>query len=493
MIKKIFVALSVALLILTACNPSLEKVSSQANRHDSNYSSNTLVPLTVIYAPSSIDKIGLKWEDVGLTYKADVYSSSLNMMNFDLRQNSFRQNKSDFNGYVRCDLVGRKEKLKVWGIAPAIVTCLYWTLLGGPFGHCTFERDFKFDIINAEGDIVKTYYIKGKKNNSHSLYSANNYDGTDLAAFKDALKKLEKQLAEDSNELNASLIASSNEIRRQIERPFTDRDLLLAEWLNSGVYPSVWEMNQAIADAPDDYVAWGLRAMYNYENEKYTAALVDLDKYCSLNPTCKILRPHFYRAEILYSFNRKDEALEALQLAKAYYGEDENFLLLEGAIFSDCGALEPALKSMQTAVAINSDNLSAIQCIANLKQGIEDMRAEKRRQKQEEQMRRAMAIAQVSNAMTNISNSLTQINNSQYSTVQTNTRTNGVTTNQTSIVKTKDCSMCHGKGWIAGTSGVSFSSSHSYYCDECHREVPSSHSHDQCPSCRGKCQITTLN
>lgn len=52
--------------------------------------------------------------------------------------------------------------------------------------------------------------------------------------------------------------------------------------------------------------------------------------------------------------------------------------------------------------------------------------------------------------------------------------------------RTNTCTLCHGKGWIAGTSTPVYSANKSYYCTECGREVPASHSHDRCPSCGGR-------
>ncbi len=61
-----------------------------------------------------------------------------------------------------------------------------------------------------------------------------------------------------------------------------------------------------------------------------------------------------------------------------------------------------------------------------------------------------------------------------------------------SRVTTKQCSLCHGKGWIAGTSTPTYGNSTSYYCSDCGRNVPASHSHDRCPSCNGKGTIQTI-
>ena len=51
--------------------------------------------------------------------------------------------------------------------------------------------------------------------------------------------------------------------------------------------------------------------------------------------------------------------------------------------------------------------------------------------------------------------------------------------------KSKQCSLCKGKGWIAGSKTPVYGTGGTYWCDECGREVYASHSHDRCPSCGG--------
>ena len=69
---------------------------------------------------------------------------------------------------------------------------------------------------------------------------------------------------------------------------------------------------------------------------------------------------------------------------------------------------------------------------------------------------------------------------------------NGYSTNGGSCVGTKTCSLCNGKGWIAGCSTTTYVNTGSYYCPDCGRSVPQSHSHDICPSCGGKGTTPTI-
>ncbi len=57
--------------------------------------------------------------------------------------------------------------------------------------------------------------------------------------------------------------------------------------------------------------------------------------------------------------------------------------------------------------------------------------------------------------------------------------------------KTKTCSYCKGKGWVAGSRNTTYGINTPYYCSTCGETVNASHSHDQCPSCGGRGAITT--
>lgn len=60
-----------------------------------------------------------------------------------------------------------------------------------------------------------------------------------------------------------------------------------------------------------------------------------------------------------------------------------------------------------------------------------------------------------------------------------------VTSPDNTRTRTKLCSLCKGKGWIAGSKTPVYGTGGIYWCDECGREVYASHSHDRCPSCGG--------
>lgn len=64
---------------------------------------------------------------------------------------------------------------------------------------------------------------------------------------------------------------------------------------------------------------------------------------------------------------------------------------------------------------------------------------------------------------------------------QGNSTGNGYSTSR----KTETCSLCHGKGWIAGSSTPTYGNTGQKVCPDC-GIVNQSHSHDRCPACSGK-------
>ena len=58
--------------------------------------------------------------------------------------------------------------------------------------------------------------------------------------------------------------------------------------------------------------------------------------------------------------------------------------------------------------------------------------------------------------------------------------------NKTPSTTQKTCTLCNGKGWIAGSKTPTYGNSDTHWCNECSRNVNASHSHDRCPSCSGR-------
>lgn len=61
-----------------------------------------------------------------------------------------------------------------------------------------------------------------------------------------------------------------------------------------------------------------------------------------------------------------------------------------------------------------------------------------------------------------------------------------------SVVGRKTCSLCHGRGWIAGSKTATYGNGGTYWCSECQSNVGASHSHDRCPSCGGRGTVPTI-
>lgn len=495
---RLLLTVFIPLLFLSACNQSIEKAVSKEIKHNNNSEifGNPLVPLACLYSVKSLDNIGyIKDTDMGAAYRSEVYDNSILYMQKSLKQNLFKRNSDGvYYGMVRCTAVTNKCKAKLWGIAPMVLTLCNYALCNGPLGHCTFEKEYVFDIVDAKGSTVKSYKILGKKNNIMTLYGSNNYEGTEFCVFQNALKTFETLASNDAAWLNARLTPVAMDVYDKINGKITERDIILADWLNSGEYPTMEELNQAVTDAPNDYVGWGLRANYYLENRMYSSAMADFEKYSEINPACRIMTPIAQKAQILYNLNRKDEALDALQTAKALYPDMDNIYVLEGMIYSECGSVEMAYKSLEKALSVNPDNLSAIEGLDYLTNARKEIKAERKRREIDEATRKAMAMSMIAQSMQTVSNSINTANswkNSSNNNVDGQSSERTSSSDAKSRVKTKDCSLCRGKGWIAGTSGMSMGG-YTHYCKECGREVPSSHSHDDCPSCRGNGKVTRI-
>lgn len=490
--KNLKFTLSVLIIaILTGCNPNIHKTASTTNKVDKNlaslqYSMHTIINPEMISMDHKHFAYSAASKD--LIY---AYASALFLKDFNVHANNL--NPELFNGYIKCKITDAKEKGKAWGIPFMILTCC----LDPVAGHVKFEREYEFDIFDALGQKIATYNIKGTKNNTMCLYSTNNYDGTEVLALKNALKKLYEQMDNDAPMLNRKLNIASNSLRTELNKRINERDMVLADWINSGEKLPINTINEAIEEAPNDYVGWGLRIQYHMDHGSYNAALNDIETYCTLNPTCRIIMPYYLKANLLYRLGRKEDALESLVLAKAYHPDNEYIYILEGLIFTDFGIITNAIQSYEKAVSINPDDENSIKIIQALRLTKKELTQMKAKEEAEEWAKKSAALNQIATAYNNISTSLTYLTSRPLNNKGVNSNKNGndryngnINLHDQNRTTTKVCSMCHGKGWVVGNSNMSFGNNK--YCDECQRVVPESHSHDECPSCQGNGEITTI-
>jgi len=391
----------ILVVLLTGCNPTVYEALSKTNNVEKDLKC-LQNSLDTYFSPEIIN-IPRKHYNYSFATNDLIYSASSDFFQRDLQAHSDFKRRT-FNGYVKCKVVNSKERAKAWGIGFFVITgCLC------PMGHVAFEREYDFEVYDALGKKVANYRIKGSKNNTLSIYSSNNYDGSEVYAFKNALKKFYSRLSNDVSYINRKLKTASDALTEKLTGELTERDSVLLDLLNSGETLSLEEINKAIEEAPEDFVGWGLRIQYYLNKKSYNSALNDLEQYCKLNPTCPIILPYFTKADVLYRLGRRDEALESLVLAKAYDPELESIYLLEGNIFADYGLISNAIKSYEKAISVNPDDVNAISILNSMRSTKQNLEKMKEQEQVEEWARRTAAMNSMTAAYNNVSSSLAHL------------------------------------------------------------------------------------
>lgn len=101
-------------------------------------------------------------------------------------------------------------------------------------------------------------------------------------------------------------------------------------------------------------------------------------------------------------------------------------------------------------------------------------------------------LNQMSKALEGVSQQQKQSGTTQSAIIPTYPINHNQNGKSESCVGYKTCSMCNGKGWVPGFKTATYGDMSRYWCTECHEEVGASHSHDQCPSCRGTGKTVTI-
>lgn len=494
-----FFGVALILIVLSSCNASLKKASKNSVALPkecvllNKYCLNTYFDANS-YGNLYSTKMHSEDKERFDIYKNEIVDECSKMFDRSM-SNVWGKNTSRIpSGYVICTIKSGKMSNKLWGLAPMILTCGNYVLMGGPVGHTNYKREYVFDVYDNSGNLIKTYTIEGKKNQIKSLVTTSQQSSIELQAFKSALKKFQKLYFNDYSSIEASISRNNKKIESDMhDEDREERIVTMCSWIDSNVLPSDEELQQAITVAPEDFVGWGLLIEKNLSDQRYYEALQNVDKYIELNPTCNIIHPYLKKAVICKLLTRDTEAMKnaftAFQLEPDYLPARSLLvsLLIEEGCFSD------ALKYVDEELANNPGNIDYLQIQKDLNNYIAQSKENIKKDKEAEQLRQAMAMSAMADAnrvfaqsitnITNLKNPSQPANNAQY-----------IPQNRSSQIsaKEKECSMCKGKGWIVSFDTPTFDSSTSRYCDECHREVYASHSHKTCPSCKGRKVVTTL-
>lgn len=489
----VFLTLLTLLLGLTSCNASLNSVKKNPVLASNEIRGKGQIQLTVYVDPYSYENlINKKWDAKGKEYyrnvcKGPILSGYTEMFTRSM-ENIWGHPANDSNqGYIVCSVSAGKIKHRMWGIAPTAATLCYYALMGGPVGHMHYERYYDFDIYDATGIKIRSYHIKGTKNQIQSLYSPSAQAGIELSAFKSAIKEFQKQYCRDIHDIERQLKTGIYNYTHQEFFRNPDCDEVLRGQFYTDALPSHEELNDRLNQTPDDYATLGLMIKANITEGKYTEALKCLDQYINLNPTCEIIYPYYQKAYLFHLLKREKEAFEASAAALQIHPTfDENRRFLIQLLLQE-GNYTDAKKLTDTALYLSPDDIGYLEMEKILSDAIERSNDNMDSMEREELMQRIAASRMVTAASQTAIVGLATLSNSKNSTApQSQTYSGPINNARHKLSTNKTCSSCGGKGWIVGNSTPSFSSSTETYCDDCHRIVSSSHSHDSCPACNGK-------
>lgn len=487
-----FFAVLVFAGLLCSCNASLQKASKHSVAPASKYAVSAKHKFATFIEPASYENLSENRlsKEAYQIYRSQILDEYSKMFDRSMSNIWGTSARKPYSGYIVCSVKSGKTATKCWGVAPMILTCCWYTLFGGPFGHTTYKREYVFDIYDIFGHKIKSYTVKGKKNQVMSLYSDSHLSSIELQAFKSALKDFQKSFISDLGAIDNQLERSA---RDYINASKEERDMVMCSWIDTNTLPSDEELVAAVRDVPDDYVGWGLMAEKNILDGDYISALKSIDRYLELNPGCTIIRPHFKKALLCNMLSKKDEALKSAIAAYLLEPSFEPSRSLLVTLLMNEGCFGDAKKLVDEELGLHPGNVQYIEAQKELKNLITESENAIQKNEEAEALGRAAAIQIIQTANQQTMSYLSTIKSSGQSYYGSRVTTIDKNDNVGRLkTKTKECSMCHGKCWIVSNDTPSFGSSTMTYCDECHREVPASHSHKQCPSCRGKGFVTTL-
>ncbi len=490
--------------ILSGCNTSYNSALKHPNKLTYPSANKTIPALQIYFDIESLDNLTMgagrdrQIEEINM-YKPRIYGDILEIANNDLRRNVFSpKTPKKYNGHIRVKIASTKISGHYAMVAPSILCLGVPMLLGAPICHAGYECNFVFDVCDNYGNIVKSYPVKTYTRKYVSLYAL--FGDLSIRSpfavnFKKAMKQFEIDLMNDRHFITSALKKANDKVERSRSvamdlmeqkgvKAFADH----LDYLEVNPLMLQNRLDKVIEEDPRDVYARMFRAFTRANNQNYTGALSDISAYADVNPTCPSSHPYAYKSTLLNMLNRNLESLIAADKAVFYDGNSADSWLALGRAYNKLGLYDKGIPALKRSLEIDPNLVAVYDEIRQC----EDMRSQQMASLQAyeyyRQQQAAMAIANASNA---ISNSMTTLSNliAPAAPVSSNLSASpqsNQSTHSSGGTERVECSNCHGKGTVAGTSTASFSSSSSYYCDECHRTVPSSHSHDRCPSCMGK-------
>jgi len=511
------IGLSIALMT-AGCNSSVNSVLKNPNNLKYSEADKCIPMLPVYFDIESVysafmqdkktksynNRFRNEWD----VYSEDIYDAFQKIATNDLAKNVYSSQKSArYNGYIRARIVSAKTSAHCAMIAPTILTLGVSMLCGAPVAHGGVECNYMFDVFDCFGNVIKSYPVKSYVRQYAGLYQMfgdTSIRGVMAASYRKAVAIFEKCLMEDKN-LIVTTLRNSN--AKMDKAKVQAAELMDQKGLNafedylqySETQPKLLlrKLNEVLNYDQNNVYARMFRSFARTNSCDYTGALSDISAYADVNPTCQYSHPYAYKATLLGILGRNFESLVEADKAVFYDGNSADSWLALGRSYGKLRLYKEGVAALKKCVELNPNYIEVHTEIQEMENELE--RVSTNRQMHEAYISQlAMnAISRATNAITSNVTTVSQIlspqKGSAVSSVENRNKVSSLSTgNSRTSIERVECSNCHGKGTVAGTSTVSFSSSSTYYCEECHREVPSSHSHDRCPSCMGKGYITRI-
>lgn len=345
-----------------------------------------------------------------------------------------------------------------------------------------YYNGYKPYVVQDKARAIEWFKYAAKGGNVEAAYRIGMCYYLSDGVWKDEKKALDYlKMAVSANYSMANNIYSLlayKEAERQMDKKAYD---VAADWFNEVVQ---YDRNNLAAC---------VNAGYCYLSQAYPAyelAELCLNQALKLDPTNQaaknnlaiiaqyksikaLIKQYILNGDSYYNAGNYEKAVDSYSKSISMEKNDPYPYYMIARCFFACGAYQETIEFCDKALVIKSYYVDA-----------------KKLRKSAKSIIVLNAISQTLNTLSGTLNTI-YANNSMYNT---NTSNSSGSTNSSPIKmnvsrRSKECSLCHGTGWIDSNDTPTFSSNSSeQWCDGCKRMVSASHCHQckECPSCRGK-------